>query len=958
MAETIKNVSAPTIKKIKGNYHVGDIFHTVNNYNSRRRKIQFEPVTTGLDIFADYPKPHFLDEIFKRARTEQLLLVGGNSGFNKGQLLKYVAVNLKTEGLEVKECSEFEDFYSLSTAIQEESKRSVFILYNITAEAISYRFADLKSLIRTKDHILLGSTEATYDSWMFNDGVDNPSWFQIPERSLYSKEELQSYLRIGLRKKGLDLPVPTEEIVTQLSGTEQVDMFIDLVAKSDKKAERSVIQSALEISAKDDHSGIEPWFYSLSNVDKLIVIGISLFDNAYEGQVFAGYDRLLDACWKQRNKDLRPIDYEDLIPLGSYFKAEGKLIHGAYDDQRRKVIQMAWRTHKRYILSVIPELVEMIRDSMNPQKYDLDLFGSMNHRLRLRSVLSDTLSDIGLQSFEDINLPLLIIASNDDMVVQLVTAEAISRWKPFDEDKIYEVLKIWQEDTAKRLLESTDGRNGKKDENKEAATLLSNVRGTIALTLCLTSYYEKENALSPKITGLLLEFLHNEEAAIVDRMQFAVENITARHPTAMNHLLRDEFLRYSYYIAPISKGLVTAYYNGLSSEVRAVLYDWLAHCKEMKDRPEERDRFDHRESILSAVIYTLKYLDYETGHKTITIAEAFGILEELRKNNHNINIRQFVLDAIVQLIGVMFYSTEQLTIKLIPNIDASEREEMVWGFREKYLTQRQDLEGGEYYTHFGDYEFDTWSKPDNRPRTPVEKMLAEWKLGNNTVLTQIALESFVEFQEIEATERRLIDGFEKEKTKEEKEKEKKRLEYEKKGLPAYEGEIKGGIETEAFVKLCAPFVDQNKLPLLRSMYSVAVFKNLKEEGADEFITHLDDKDSSMVKKVVFIYKLFRNGNVQLSDNPAMSSFKSALFVTLASTTVPVQNKKLLKAFAPLLVSVEGLTTEERNVVFTKIKSYKQGWLKTSFTLAKNPILFLLICIVVLYLVFKILKPIF
>jgi len=211
-------------------------------YSSKRRKIQFETVTTGEDNFADYPKPKFVDEIFKKVRTERVVLVGGNS---------------------------------------------------------------------------------------------------IPETSLYPKETLESYLLTGLKKKGLDLPVPQEEIVSRLSKPEQIDLFMDLLAKSDGKKHRSAIQSALEISARDDQSIIEPWFYSLSNLDKLIVIGITLFDGAYEGQVFAGYDRILDACWKQRNKALRSIDYEDLIPLSAYFRVEGKIIQGTRDNQRRKVIRIA-----------------------------------------------------------------------------------------------------------------------------------------------------------------------------------------------------------------------------------------------------------------------------------------------------------------------------------------------------------------------------------------------------------------------------------------------------------------------------------------------------------------------------------------------------------------------------------------------------------------------------------------
>ena len=617
----IKNISTATIKKLGRDYHVGDNINTyVNNYTSQRRKLHFETVTKGTEEFKDYPKPYFIEEIFTRAKSEHMVLVGGISGFNKGLFLQYVAITLKAEGLEVKECADFDDFSGLSTAIQEESKQCVFILYNLTAKVISYRFKDLKALGQQKDHIILGSTDEPYQSWMFSEEDTNPSWFQIPEKGLYPKETLAAYLNGALQRKNLKLPVPTNKIIATLPRLEQLDIFIDTLVKFGSNVDIQTVEKALEISAKDDYSDIGPWFYSLNGFDKLIVIGLTFFYGAYEEQVFAGFERILRLAWQERNKDLRPIDYEDIIPLMSYLKFEGKLITGITEDQRRKVIQLAWRTHKRYILSAIPILEQIIYDSVDTEKVDLELFGTYNHRKRILAVLSDTFSDIALQSFEDVDLSLMVIASKANLNIQMVAANAISRWKEFNEEKIYDILEMWQQRTAFEVI------------NKDANEFIANVRSVIPLVLFRTSRDDKANNLSSRITDLLLKFLDNTEQIIVERMLVAIENLTAYHPIAMNSLLKDTFLKYDYYIGPIRSGFVSAYNNGFDHDVKNILNEWLKYCRELKEKPEERDGFSHRERILSVVILTLKYIDYNNGPKSISIAEAYEILEDLRKN--------------------------------------------------------------------------------------------------------------------------------------------------------------------------------------------------------------------------------------------------------------------------------------------------------------------------------------
>ena len=192
--------------------------------------------------------------------------------------------------------------------------------------------------------------------------------------------------------------------------------------------------------------------------------------------------------------------------------------------------------------------------------------------------------------------------------------------------------------------------------------------------------------------------------------------------------------------------------------------------------------------------------------------------------------------------------------------------------------------------------------------------------------------------------------------KEDKEREKIKLETEKKGVPAYDAGTKFDKETEAFGKICALFAPEANINLIKTTYKVAVKDKLEEKDADGFITRrLGDMNSSIINKVIFVYRLFTNASFAAADNPVSGGFQSSIFVTMASLSVPSNNKNLLRAFAPLLFASSNLDAEQRTVIFRKINKYKQGWIRTSFTLAKTPVLFVPILMAILYIFSKLIK---
>src|SRR5262245_61694530 len=108
-----KNTMNGLIGQIAGDYRQGDDSYVTNNYNfaERKNKAQFEDLTLNKEFFNDYPTPSFKEEIQNKIHSHQLLLVGGNYSFNKGMFLKYIALQIKEEDQEIKECTNFHNFY-------------------------------------------------------------------------------------------------------------------------------------------------------------------------------------------------------------------------------------------------------------------------------------------------------------------------------------------------------------------------------------------------------------------------------------------------------------------------------------------------------------------------------------------------------------------------------------------------------------------------------------------------------------------------------------------------------------------------------------------------------------------------------------------------------------------------------------------------------------------------------
>lgn len=934
-------VNSPGINSL----HQGDEIHNYN-FSERKNKAQFEKLTMRSDDFRDYLKPSFTDEVIRRLNDHHILLIGGSYSFNKGHFLKYVTVTSRQEGQEIKECTNLHNFHGLSAAIYEEASCNILILNYLTAKDISYRFQELKRLALAKSHKIIISTEEPYSAWLFEEDMHHSHWFEIPDKDIYSKEVLQDYLTDLLQKQRIDLPINKNLVTDELSGTEQIERLVELLSKHKGTLTAQYVLEVVRSCRDIDSDSLQYWFDNLSGLHKLVVIGVALFDGAYENQLFAGFERILNYAWRKRDKDLKSIDYEDLIPLASFFKTDGISIRSKLREQRKKIIKLAWRTHKRYILSTLPVLRDIVIESSSEVPIDLELLGTENYRNNIRNVISETLSDIGLQSFYDVENTLLHLASHRNIQPQIVVAKAISRWKLYDENKIYEILERWQYNTeVHHLMRSYIG----SDDNNYLP--LSYIQATVILTLYFTSQYEKNRQLSEKNKDLLLRFRRNRNELVVERMKWTLDMMTASHPDSLADILRDEFLSSFHYVEPIAFGLAKAYNNGFAANVKGILEGWMKYYDDNKvTGVEDPASYTHRDKVLAAVIKVLGLIDY-VKVPLITVEYTYGLLENYRKNIHKYVLRKYLIETIVNIIEANFYTNKATSINMISNVDKEERRYIVEKFVDRYLNQREELTDGDYEITFNDTHcFDTWINQDERPKTPVEKLMSEWKKNQSNTLSQIAINSFVEFDRIEILEKESLDKYHKNQEDQKQRNELRKKELEQMGVPQYDGNISISAETLSFVKLCTRFV----LPVQQNVFrNIAIFilqENLNEIETEKLLLKMDDNHT--VQQILYVYKMYRNGQLQYVPHPLPQDFQATLFFTLSFWMVPSGKRRLLRAFAPFLMktSLNGLDV---SIILNKIKFGNTGWIKLVYYLCKYPAILIIVLLLITYFLFKI-----
>ena len=440
--------------------------------------------------------------------------------------------------------------------------------------------------------------------------------------------------------------------------------------------------------------------------------------------------------------NFKSFDYQDLENVNNLFSKSdeddlGRIrIESNLSFSRQDVFLLVWETHRRCILSALPELRSAIKLSVEDRLYHRDLYGLYKYDDKVRqiqSVSGETVSALGLISIECVEETLLLLAADDNMVVQATAAEAMARWRIYErDDELFELLSKWMS----------------LSEDESLKIPISNIQATVALTIAYAAAFDRPNELADDLFDLfkqIFEDLIDEHEIIRHRfLVYTLPVVTGQHLLQLEPYLKEMTLRDDV-IQPISSSL--AWNNQSDTKGILELTDrWQKDCWLLVFQEDEHSR-KQREGLLKTLSWIYGYIPvYELGSDQVVTRRCINALKSiLADGQESPQVREAAWKSL-ELIGEhRFADLEPHLLRFVSFLKEGETEYLITNLTNCYLKQRREFEGGEETITWQEDEYPVWIT-QKRPLTEVEIMLYTWiDLEGNVKANAIALQSFVSF---------------------------------------------------------------------------------------------------------------------------------------------------------------------------------------------------------------------
>jgi hypothetical protein len=605
-----------------------------------------------------------------------------------------------------------------------------------------------------------------------------------------------------------------EEAAARLRQPDRIRRFCEWLRTADATP-RSLIAQLDQLGG--DRAAILQWYRQLERTDQLFALGLVLFDGLPDDQIFAAVEYLVDEAWRRTDPNLPLFDYRDLDRLSAFFHLtragdDGERIEVRSRRQREAILQAAWELQRRRLLAVVPAMTRLIkqfspsvampaeskedteespgswRSQLNqiglpakrklPDKKkgpprakkaetkqqdadssrftresDRELSSSPRRVEQLQRSVIESLSQIGLLSFEAVEASFLELAADGSVAVQTVVAKALAAWRGEGHDeKLLCVLRAWWEAGCRTTLPKA---LGKRDE--ESADLLAGIRATVSLAIGYSLQYDPPNSLKPELHGLLEVALADGHPAVRQRvLELTLPLAAASHPQQLESLLRDRVGQDQEQMYAIAFGVAMAYSLHPFSALR-VIDGWRLMVRGAGPKEPGDRTITSRDRLLSAVAMTYGYLRCDQNRELLTTSQVIAELQSIFTTEPHPFIRTHALIATGLQALHDFEPIAPMLMELITEITLGDRINVVSVFVRSYLKQREQLSGGDGEIEAGGKTYQIWRRTP-RPHTPIETSLYFWlRDADHPVARQVAALTFAAFAatELERKERAL-----------------------------------------------------------------------------------------------------------------------------------------------------------------------------------------------------------
>lgn len=753
-----------------------------------------EFVSVPLDQFEPprFPSPRIVSELIKVLRTHQVLVLGGNNEVDKDDLARHVAWYWR-DALQVEKATDDQltpvlewrrtsDPKSLSVTFRTTTDATIFILPQLEPQDVHYDLTSIQKAAIYAQHYVIISTDKPFASWKLDPETKTTFWYELPSANLWDSEELANALIEALIDTQETLPAgllgddlaPDQPFVDKLLYRTVAERlrtpgnivgFVRLLRAETELPQEAHVLELIE-RARGDERMLKQWYHIQLNArEQLLALGLSLLDGLFDDQFFAALEGLVGQVWRQRNPFLSAIDYTDLDNLGNFFKSfepqqtsfsDGGQADGAYlpkieirsPDLRRKLLAVAWQSHRRRVLATLPALAQLAQDSVAGRSFNSELYGSFIRCDQLRRVISRTLAEIGLISARAIEGTLIQLAADDKIAVQAVTASAMAQWRDHGRDReLFDTLQRWQRET--RILDLVDailqGRDVEElEEGVQSVGPRAYIRATVALTVSYAAQYDRPNQLSEELCDLLQDIADDPTPLVNNRFcNHTLPWVVSLHLAQLRDFLHDLLIEQSGYSRSIGVSLARAYAE-TPDEVVTTLDQWTQECNGKK--PKSKTEITSREALLATVARTYGHIEYDPRIGSLTVDDAFDRLKRILSKEKHPDVRKAVMDAVKLQTRRDFEQVESLLPNLLEAVTEEERDDIVQMLTEIYLQQRQNLGGGDETVKIDDKRYQVWMSPERRPMTIIERALFRWiKDADHMLAQQVATQAAVAF---------------------------------------------------------------------------------------------------------------------------------------------------------------------------------------------------------------------
>jgi hypothetical protein len=763
-----------------------------NRQSSERQifEIDFERISIERNRSLRFPRPTHIQDFVETLDRQHLLILAGSPGINKNDLALSIARDLnhyiaqnshgQHKPLETLQWTQRCDPQTLIARVREVSNtsRSIFLLpqpRNLTWEHLN----QLKDHA-TPYHYIVVSTENSISDWQIPSEAQKIFWKDLLPQGLFNPDELAEALIERLLEKRNHLPpgilmdqlapgnpicekITLREIVQKLGTVNHILWFLGSLFALRQPVSDQTINELIKQSCRSDtlppDEALLSWYRTLDQRRQLLALNVGMLEGMYDNQFFAALEQLFNHVWRDRNPQLRAYDYDDLAalepfcsqmptPLGGrliqmQLPGNQQQIEQRWRSERQLLLQAAWSSQRRQILAALPLLAELVKNSVDARSLDLELYGSRVQRMRLREVIGETISEIGMLDQDAVQTTLITLAADNNTTIQLAAAKAMARWRHFDQHAmLFQTLDRWH--TEARVIELFEALLGDKDaQQRESGQAY--VEATIALTVSAAAQYDPPNQLAPELVKLFRQLSQNTKRFVRTRFcAYTLPRLVRRHLAQLRPELRS-MTRYVDLDWAIAESLAQTFAHE-PQEVLRTLAQWYNECEQNRPSVIDPRKLTLRETMMATIALTYGEIDYSAPHSQLTFSEAFERLMMIMGAEVHPQVRTAVVLAVGSLAERHFEQVEPHLRRLVRELPEHERQDIIKILVGIYTQQRASLQGSSDRVTVDNQRYPVWhSSP--RPLTSIEQSIKNW-IGDvqNPVAQQMGLWAMTEFE--------------------------------------------------------------------------------------------------------------------------------------------------------------------------------------------------------------------